>query len=385
MYLNLGAKIKELRLKNGQTQEALANAFVITSQAVSRWESGESYPGVDIIPIIANYFGITIDELFGYNNNRDTIVKNIIDKVNSFNIKARSDSDWIDECLQVLREGIAEFPKNEDLLITLAETLCEAGYRKFCEHSYYDEQGIRKHNYTEHNKNKYWQEAIKISENLLDAPINQNIINRSISLLVLLYKNIGNFNTSIKYANKQTDLSMSKELMLITATDGLEQSKYIGEYLMKSVHEISHQIIYNLMNNLSNFDTEIPIKKIQGIIDLYNLIFDDGNMGIYHGDLIKYYLYLSKLQYEKGYEDDAFDSLDEALINAKKLESFSVGNHKYTSSLLKECTFTINEKINASKLLPEDWPWWNLPFNENVTLKIKSDKRYQDWILKCNE
>lgn len=74
MYLNLGAKIKELRLKNDQTQETLANAFGITSQAVSRWESVESYPGVDIIPIIANYFGITIDKLFYYNN-RDTIVK----------------------------------------------------------------------------------------------------------------------------------------------------------------------------------------------------------------------------------------------------------------------------------------------------------------------
>ena len=36
MYLNLGTKIKELRLKNGRTQEALANAFGITSQAVSR-------------------------------------------------------------------------------------------------------------------------------------------------------------------------------------------------------------------------------------------------------------------------------------------------------------------------------------------------------------
>lgn len=59
-----------MRLKNGQTQETLANAFGITSQAISHWESGESYPGVDIIPIIANYFGITIDELFGYNNNR---------------------------------------------------------------------------------------------------------------------------------------------------------------------------------------------------------------------------------------------------------------------------------------------------------------------------
>ena len=50
---------------------------------------------VDIIPIIANYFGITIDELFGYHSNRDTIIKNIIDKVNSFNIKTRYDSDWI--------------------------------------------------------------------------------------------------------------------------------------------------------------------------------------------------------------------------------------------------------------------------------------------------
>lgn len=134
MYLNLGTKIKELRLKNDQTQETLANAFGITSQAISRWESGESYPGVDIIPIIANYFGITIDKLFCYNN-RDTIVKNIIDKVNSFNVKAISYSDQIDECLQILREGLDEFAKNEDLLITLIETLCEASYLKFNKHS----------------------------------------------------------------------------------------------------------------------------------------------------------------------------------------------------------------------------------------------------------
>lgn len=385
MYLNLGAKIKELRLKNGLTQETLANAFGITSQAVSRWESGESYPGIDIIPIIANYFGITIDELFGYHSNRDTIIKNIIDKINSFNIKTRSDSDWIDECLVILRNGLAEFPKNEDLLITLAETLSEAGYRKFKEHSYYDEQGIRKHNYTEHNKNKYWQEAIKISENLLDESKNQSIITRSISLLVLLYKNIGNFSTSIKYANKLNDLSVSKELMLIKATDGIEQSKYIGEYLLESIHELSHQIIYSLMNDQHNYDTDIPINKIKGIIELYNLIFDDGKMGIYHSDMIKYYLYLSSLQYTKGYEDDAFTSLDEALNHARKLESLQIGEHKYTSSLLKECLFVIKEKMNISSQLPNDWPWWYLPYNEKIKLKIKLDKRYQEWISECNK
>lgn len=385
MYLNLGAKIKELRLKNGLTQETLANAFGITSQAVSRWESGESYPGIDIIPIIANYFGITIDELFGYHSNRDTMIKNIIDKINSFNIKTRSDSDWIDECLVILRNGLADFPKNEDLLITLAETLSEAGYRKFKEHSYYDEQGIRKHNYTEHNKNKYWQEAIKILENLLDESKNQSIITRSISLLVLLYKNIGNFNMSIKYANKLNDLPLSKELMLIKATDGIEQSKYIGEYLLESIHELSHQIIYSLMNDQHNYDTDMPINKIKGIIELYNLIFDDGKMGIYHSDMIKYYLYLSSLQYTKGYEDDAFTSLDEALNHARKLESLQIGEHKYTSILIKYSSYTVKEKLKIAHLLPEDWPWWNLPNIENIDSKIKANESYLKWILKCNE
>ena len=70
MQLNLGNKIRELRHLSGRTQENLAEALGVTSQAVSRWESGGSYPDMTIIPSIANYFNISIDELFGYNNER---------------------------------------------------------------------------------------------------------------------------------------------------------------------------------------------------------------------------------------------------------------------------------------------------------------------------
>lgn len=70
MQLDLGNNIRQFRRRDKRTQEALADALGVTSQAVSRWESGGSYPDMNLIPSIANYFGVTIDELFGYTNER---------------------------------------------------------------------------------------------------------------------------------------------------------------------------------------------------------------------------------------------------------------------------------------------------------------------------
>ena len=106
MQLNLGTKIRELRRRDGRTQEALAETLGVTAQAVSRWESGGSYPDVEMIPSIANYLGITIDELFGYHNDRESKIDTIINKIESFGIKSRGDDEWVDECLALLRNQI---------------------------------------------------------------------------------------------------------------------------------------------------------------------------------------------------------------------------------------------------------------------------------------
>ena len=82
MQLDLGSKIRELRRRDGRTQEALAQALGVTSQAVSRWESGGSYPDMNLIPSIANYFDITIDELFGYTNQREQRIDELAAKIN---------------------------------------------------------------------------------------------------------------------------------------------------------------------------------------------------------------------------------------------------------------------------------------------------------------
>ncbi len=62
--MEIGNQIKQLRLRRGITQEAMAQHFGLTPQAVSKWERGVATPDIGIFPDISAYFGVTIDELF---------------------------------------------------------------------------------------------------------------------------------------------------------------------------------------------------------------------------------------------------------------------------------------------------------------------------------
>ena len=62
--MEMGREIRRLRDERGITQEALAEALNVTPQTVSKWERGTSMPDVQMLPRIAVYFGVTIDQLF---------------------------------------------------------------------------------------------------------------------------------------------------------------------------------------------------------------------------------------------------------------------------------------------------------------------------------
>ena len=59
-----GEQLQEVRRKNGLTQEQFAEELQVSRQAVSRWESGRSYPEVDKILYICNRYGVPIGQLF---------------------------------------------------------------------------------------------------------------------------------------------------------------------------------------------------------------------------------------------------------------------------------------------------------------------------------
>lgn len=118
MAMKIGEKIKTLRKARSISQDSLANALGVTFQAVSKWETGITAPDVSLLPPLASFFGVSIDELFDYNvweNER------IVDEICRRAYKRRYHDPVGAE--EILREGLKQFPANPDLLTVLVYTL----------------------------------------------------------------------------------------------------------------------------------------------------------------------------------------------------------------------------------------------------------------------
>lgn len=65
MEFSFGKKLKELRLAKDVTQDELAQHLRISPQAISKWERETGYPDIMMLPRIAAFFDVSVDELLG--------------------------------------------------------------------------------------------------------------------------------------------------------------------------------------------------------------------------------------------------------------------------------------------------------------------------------
>ena len=66
MNIKISENIKRLRKAKKITQEGLAEIFNVTPAAVSKWENNETYPDITLLFPLSHFFGVSIDELMGY-------------------------------------------------------------------------------------------------------------------------------------------------------------------------------------------------------------------------------------------------------------------------------------------------------------------------------
>nr|MCR5681894.1 helix-turn-helix domain-containing protein [Clostridiales bacterium] len=118
MKLYLGETIKRLRQQKGLTQEQLADKLGVSFQSVSRWEGGSSYPDIELIPEIAGFFHVSIDELMGMD-------QSLRDKKLNEALQQLAGNVPLEERVKIQRQIHRDFPHDSGALYGLIHTLGE--------------------------------------------------------------------------------------------------------------------------------------------------------------------------------------------------------------------------------------------------------------------
>lgn len=117
MDLKIGNKIQKHRKKLGFTQENLANCLGVSIAAVSKWESGNSYPDITLLPEIAKIFNVSIDNLLGFDLQNEDL-ENILDKGKQFEKEGSFNLG-----IEFIYDGLKKYPNDFRLNRLLASML----------------------------------------------------------------------------------------------------------------------------------------------------------------------------------------------------------------------------------------------------------------------
>lgn len=179
---------RELRKYHELTQEQIAEMLGVTSQAISKWECGTSYPDIEMLPIIANVFKVSTDYLLGVDITKQ---ENEIAQFIS-NSKIFCDNKQYSEAVSLLRNALIQYPSSCYIMYWLAWNL----------------RGTIKEN-PEHE-----QEAINIYRKILNISKDTELLCRVTRDLAYCYCTLDDVQTAKAYADMLPPFEVCREYNL---------------------------------------------------------------------------------------------------------------------------------------------------------------------------
>jgi len=299
MMIKIGEKIKELRKKADVKQEKFAEYLGVSAQAVSKWEVEGCYPDIELLPTIANFFNISIDELMCFD-----VMKNQ-EKINAIIQQAGAERSkkWYDGSkIEMLRNAIQEFPNNYDLLYCLSKALC------FTQKPYVS--------LGEEERHKNLRESISICKRILGDCKDDNLRFRSLQVLAHAYKDIGEKEKAVETANRLPLAHDSRDMVLPEILDGEAKVSQIVHniWLLSDMFEHS---IKNLADSKYKGNAEKRIALFKKLIGFEELLHEDN-------DYIHESLRLRAVYYWVAEDYLKMKDYDNALACIEKFAEYSI-------------------------------------------------------------
>ena len=294
MNINIAGNLKRLRKQRNLTQEDLANFIGVSFQAVSKWECGDGYPDITILPTLANFFEVTLDELVGMNEIKDA---KKLDEIKKQNDKIMMNGGTIKEHIELFRGALKTFPNDYWLLSELAK------YLSFFDVDYTDEQ-----------KKKNNEESIKISERILEFCTDTKIRNSIQANMCRSLHHVGEKDKAIELAKKLPRFGETRESILTFVLNGKEKIKQHQENIFLFTFGLSDNIqrLVSQAENDGYYTDEERIKLYQKVINICKTVYEEDDFDLAHMVLCDTYMDMAKFYIKQDNKNEAVKSLQEA-------------------------------------------------------------------------
>ena len=344
--------LRALRQRKNVTQESLAKHLGITPQSVGKWERGEDFPDITLLPAIALYFGVTVDELLNVDRVRiDEKIKAYQDE--SHRLKNAGDNE---KNRALWENAYAEFPNDSRVLFGLMFALNrDAVYPCPKEDA---------------------ERIIMLGERILAESKDSRLREETVQKLCYVYESIGDRENALKYADMGGSMFTTRDDLRCHVLKGEEGLKESQEYLRMLI--LLAELTASSMIHKVDHTPEEAIAAYRFGIDLWKLLYSDGNIGFEANNLSRSY---AEIAYQYAILKDTegvLENLGEAARYA--VMAATMGERKYTAPMVNRLIYnpeesTKNYKGNACNLRLNHMEWKVYDFvRENVRFKTIEER-----------
>jgi transcriptional regulator with XRE-family HTH domain len=283
MEINFKESLKKLRREKNISQETLAKYLCITQQSVGKWERGEGFPDITLLPKIALYFNVSIDDLLNVGQARaDEKLKEYEQEASRLGKIGDVDAE-----IELWEKAHIEFPNNHYIMDKLQSAIAVS-----CNWPFPKDKAER---------------IIELSTRVFEESTKTELRESALFSLCWVYQSIGNIEKALYYADMGGNIHCCRQSLRASVLEGEDGIKEAQNCLLQFIFRASQEAL-NLANK-NNSDEEIV--SIQFSIDLLKLLFSDNNFGPYAFDMSWRYILLASAYAKKQNTEMALLALEE--------------------------------------------------------------------------
>ena len=309
--LKIGENILQKRKERGITQEELAEFMMVTKASVSKWETGQSHPDILLLPKLATFFNISVDELIGYDPDLSSaqIQKFYIDLEN------RVPDAGMDSIVEDIKIKIKQYYSCFDLLYYMSLFILN--------HCDLATDTTKKEEYLEYANN--------ILKRVCEDSKDSILKDKSLSLRAACLISLGKSEEALNILPSSDMLSISKDCLVASAYLKTKKENEVDQKLQVMIYKNIIDLITLLMmkSSLHDEDWVETLEKVEDLIETFNLT--EINVSIvlnFYLSLATHYIEDNNLKLASQYVEKLLN-----LIIESKEKSFKIRGDEYFNQI----------------------------------------------------